>query len=150
MLPKAFTLEVVTPERHLVHEEAQRLEMPGRDGEIGILPGHAPMITELGAGQLKYHQDGSTHFLCIFGGFAEVLSDRVVVLAEVGERAEEIDVARARQALDRARDRLSRLNDPTIDFERAARAFERATIRMQVAGLGGAPLATEVEHEAAP
>src|ERR1700689_5352893 len=102
MLPEAIELQVVTPEKHVLSENVQSLEMPGKDGYLGILPGHAPLITLLGVGTLTYHKGSETRYLTVIEGFAEVLPDRVIVLAESSERAEEIDVARSRAALERA------------------------------------------------
>src|SRR6266436_5009854 len=101
MLPDAIELVIVTPERQLLHEKAVEVQLPGEGGYLGVLPGHAPLITELGIGELSYHDLGgkeSAH-LAIVRGFAEVLSDRVTVLAETAERAEEIDLQRARRFL---------------------------------------------------
>jgi F-type H+-transporting ATPase subunit epsilon len=108
--------------------------MPGENGYLGILPGHAPLMTELGIGELSYHDVSgkeSAH-VAIVRGFAEVLPDRVTVLAETAERAEEIDVQRAKDALARAEKRLAS-NDPNIDWDRANVALQRALIRIQVA-----------------
>src|SRR6266436_3598672 len=108
--------------------------MPGENSYLRILPGHAPLMTELGIGELSYQDIGgkeSVH-VAIVRGFAEVLPDRVTVLAETAERAEEIDVQRAKDALARAEKRLA-TNDPSIDWDRANIALQRALIRMQVA-----------------
>lgn len=137
MLPSSIHLEVVTPERELVSESVESVQLPGLDGELGILPGHAPLITELGLGQLTYRQDAAAGHLAIIGGFAEVLPDRVSVLAEIAERAEEIDVNRAEAARARAEKRLAS-RDPDVDWNRATAALQRALIRLQVASLGGA------------
>ena len=102
-LPEKIELQVVTPEQHILSEDVDSLEMPGKDGYLGILPGHAPLLTELGVGILTYHKGGETRSLTVMYGYAEVLPDRVIVLAETAERAEEIDVARARAALERAK-----------------------------------------------
>jgi F-type H+-transporting ATPase subunit epsilon len=108
--------------------------MPGENGYLGILPGHAPLMTELGIGELSYHDASgkeSTH-IAIIRGFAEVLPDRVAILAETAERAEEIDLQRAKEALARAEKHLAS-NDPNIDWDRASVALQRALIRIQVA-----------------
>lgn len=133
MLPSAFELVVVTPERQVLRETAVELQLPGAGGCLGILPGHAPLMTELGIGELVFHAAGkeSTH-LAIIRGFAEVLGDRVTVLAETAEFAEEIDVARAAAAKARAEKRLA-AGDPNIDWDRAAVSLQRALIRLQVA-----------------
>lgn len=113
------------------------MQLPGRRGYLGILPGHAPLLTELGVGDLTYRLGKDTYHLAIVHGFAEVLPDRVIVLAEVGERAEEINVGRARDALKRAEERLAKHGESGVDWERALAAFERARIRMDVAASGG-------------
>lgn len=134
MLPEAIALIVVTPERQLLRETVVGVTIPGVDGEFGILPGHAPMMTELGHGELSYHQGTTSQpiFLAIHRGFAEVLPNRVTVLAETAERAEEIDLARAEAAKARAEKRLA-TNDTNIDWDRATVALQRALIRIQVA-----------------
>lgn len=134
MLPEAIELIIVTPERQLLREKVAEVELPGADGCLGILPGHAPLITELGNGELNYRtaSGGEPVFMAILSGFAEVLPDRVTVLAETAERPEEIDVNRAKEALARAEKRLSS-NDPAIDWDRATVALQRSLIRIQVA-----------------
>ena len=134
MMPDAIELVIVTPEKQLFRERVPDVEMPGENGYLGILPGHAPLMTELGIGELSYHQAGgkeSTNF-AIVRGFAEVLPDRVTILAETAERAQEIDLQRAKDALARAEKRLA-ANDPNIDWDRANIALQRALIRIQVA-----------------
>jgi len=134
MLPESLQLVIVTPEKQLLRGRAVEVQMPGEGGALGILPGHAPLMTELGIGELNYREEGgkeSSH-LSIVRGFAEVLPDRVTVLAETAERAEEIDVQRAKEALARAEKRLAS-NDPDIDWDRANVALQRALIRIQVA-----------------
>lgn len=134
MLPDSIQLIVVTPERQLLNETVVEVTVPGLDGELGILPGHAPLITELGIGQLSYRSasGGQPVPLAILAGFAEVLPDRVTILAETAERATEIDVARAEGALDRAQKRLAS-NDTNLDWDRATLALQRALIRIQIA-----------------
>ncbi len=134
MLPEAIELTVVTPERQLLRETVVEVAIPGLDGQLGILPGHAPLITELGIGELSYRTATSSVpiTLAIIRGFAEVLPDRVTVLAETAERAEEIDLARAEAALARAEKRIGS-HDPNIDWDRASIALQRAVIRIQVA-----------------
>lgn len=134
MLPEAIELVVVTPERQLLREKTIEVQLPVADGYLGVLPGHAPLMTELGIGELSYHDPSgkeSAH-LAILRGFAEVLPDRVTVLAETAERAEEIDVERAKAALARAEKRLA-AGDPNIDWDRASISLQRALIRIQVA-----------------
>jgi len=134
MLPEAIELIVVTPERQLLRETVVEVTIPGLDGQLGILPGHAPLITELGIGELGYRTATSSQpaTLAIIHGFAEVLPDRVTVLAETAERAAEIDLARAEAALARAEKRISS-HEPDLDWDRATIALQRALIRIHVA-----------------
>jgi F-type H+-transporting ATPase subunit epsilon len=133
MLPEAIELIVVTPERQVLRETVVEVTIPGLDGELGVLPGHAPLITELGIGELSYRTKSGAQSvgMAITSGFAEVLPDRVTILAETVERAEEIDLARAERALAKAKERLA-ANDPDIDWARATRALQRSLIRIQV------------------
>lgn len=137
LLPEVLDLEVVTPERQIVREQVHELQVPGKDGYLGILPGHAPLLSELKMGELSYRQGAHWSYLTVFWGFVEVLPDRVIVLAEMAERREEIDVERARLSRERAQERLKRLTDPEVDLARAQVALERALIRLQVAGKAG-------------
>jgi F-type H+-transporting ATPase subunit epsilon len=134
MLPESIQLIVVTPERQLLRESVVEVTVPGLDGQLGILPGHAPLMTELGIGELSYRMStsGQPVVLAVISGFAEVLPDRVTVLAETAERAEEIDLARAEQAKARAEKRLS-AGDTNLDWDRANIALQRSLIRIQVA-----------------
>ncbi len=134
MLPDSIQLIVVTPERQLLRESVVEVTMPGLDGQLGILPGHAPLMTELGIGELSYRTSTSSQpvVLAVISGFAEVLGDRVTVLAETAERAEEIDLARAEEAKARAEKRLS-AGDTNIDWDRANIALQRSVIRIQIA-----------------
>ena len=151
MLPESILLEVVTPERHLVRETVHEIQLPGRNGYLGILPGHAPLLTELGVGELSYRRGKEVSYVTLIQGYAEVLPDRVIVLAEIGERAEEIDVDRARSARERAEKRLSKLGATDVDWERATFALQRSLARLQVATKGGAvAAAAEEDHPAAP
>ncbi len=149
MLPETLELEVVTPERHVLQETAQMIELPGLDGYLGILPGHAPLITELGIGILSYSRGTGTHYLSVIHGYAEVLPDRVIVLAEMAERAEEINLERAQAALERARERLAKPGAADVDWDRARFALQRALIRVQAASRGSAT-ALAGETRAAP
>jgi F-type H+-transporting ATPase subunit epsilon len=136
MLPDSIELIIVTPQRQLLRETVVEVTLPGADGQLGVLPGHAPLITELGIGELSYHakKSGESDPVAILSGFAEVLGDRVTVLAETAERPEEIDVARATEAKERAERRLAAAaNDPNVDWTRAAVALQRSLIRIQVA-----------------
>lgn len=142
MIPEAIELVVVTPEKQLLREKTVDVQMPGENGYLGILPGHAPLMTALGIGELSYKMANGkdTAHVAIIRGFAEVLPDRVTILAETAERAEEIDVQRAKEALARAEKRLAE-NSPTVDWDRATIALQRALIRIQVAAKRhGAPV----------
>src|SRR5256885_2901791 len=125
-------LEVVTPERRLLSEQVNSVTVPGRGGELGILPGHAAMISELQAGVLSYNEDGTTFQLLVSGGFVEVSNDKVSVLAEVAERPEEIDAERARRARDIAEKRLSGPGGAEIDIDRAQAKLTRNTFRLEI------------------
>ncbi len=149
MLPEFLQLEVVTPERQLIAESVNEVQLPGLDGYLGILPGHAALITELGLGELSYRKGKDTFYAIVIRGFAEVLPDRVIVLAERAERAEEIDINRARAARERAEKRLAQREAAEIDWDRATFALQRALIRLQVAAKGGA-VAAQVEQQPAP
>ena len=135
MLPDSIELIIVTPERQLLRESVVEVTIPGADGQLGVLPGHAPLITELGIGELSYRaKGGGEGTMAVISGFAEVLGDRVTVLAETAERPEEIDVSRAEEAKRRAEERLAAAaSDPEIDWARAAIALQRSLIRIQVA-----------------
>ena len=131
-LPNSFEVEIVTPDRLVVKDVAQEMQIPGSNGYLGILLGHAPLITELGVGEISYRKNGSSAHLAVAWGFAEVLPTKVTILAETAERAEEIDVARAERAKERAESRLKEAQ-PDTDFRRAQVCLERAIIRIQVA-----------------
>jgi F-type H+-transporting ATPase subunit epsilon len=136
MAADSIELIIVTPERQLLREVVVEVTLRGADGQLGILPGHAPLITELGIGELNYRAKGGAESgpIAIISGFAEVLGDRVTVLAGNAERPEEIDIARAEEAKKRAEQRLaSAAHDPNVDWSRAAIALERSLIRIQVA-----------------
>ncbi len=127
-----FQLEIVTPTRLLVKDAAEEAQIPGATGYLGILPGHAPLITELGVGEITYKSNGTTHTLAVAWGFAEVLPDKVTILAEAAERPQEIDVARAQKAKERAEERL-KSNAANVDYARAEDALRRAESRLDVA-----------------
>src|SRR5258708_29218812 len=133
-----FTIEVVTPTRLVVRETVNEAQIPVRGGYIGALPGHTPLLAKLGIGELSYHVGNRVHSCTAMGGFVEVLCDRVIVLADRAERAEEIDAPRAQAALERAQRRLATPNDPNVDWKPAEGALERAQVRVQVAAKAGA------------
>lgn len=131
-LPTKLTLEIVTPERPLVHAVVDEVTLPGVEGELGILPGHTPLLTVLKVGVLAYRQGDERHYVAIAHGFAEALAERVTVLAQVAERAEEIDVAKAKAAQERAEQRLA-AGGPQTDLDSARESLVKATVRLQVA-----------------
>jgi F-type H+-transporting ATPase subunit epsilon len=133
-MPETFQLEIVTPSRLLVKDAAEEAQIPGLSGYLGILPGHAPLLTELGVGAITYNANGASHTLSLEWGFAEVLPDKVTILAEAAERPQEIDVARAQKAKERA-EQLLKSNDPKleVDYARAEDALQRAETRLSVA-----------------
>lgn len=132
MLPEDFELVIVTPTRQLVRVRTKEVTLPGANGYLGVLPGHAPLMTELGIGELTYQGASGAEPLLVIRGFAEVLPERVTVLAETAELAAEIDLERAEAAKARAEKRLA-AGDPNIDWDRASVALQRALIRIQVA-----------------
>lgn len=131
-LPQHLTLEIVTPDRAIVHAQVDEVQIPGAEGYFGVLPGHTPLLAALQVGQLWYRKGQETFYLLIAFGFAEVLPDRVTILAQVAERADEIDVARAEAARARAQARLSGKPSPEIDFERVRITLMKSLIRLQV------------------
>jgi F-type H+-transporting ATPase subunit epsilon len=129
-----LSLEVATPERQLASELATEVQVPGKDGYMGILPGHAPLMGLLGIGTLSYVVDGKKRYLCIHHGFVEVLDDHVRILADIAERAEEIDIQRAKLALQRAQD--AEMNPALgVDPGSALLAMSRAQARIATAEL---------------
>lgn len=131
-LPTKLTLEIVTPDRPVVRETVDEVQVPGSEGYLGILPGHTPLLATLKVGELWYRIGQEKHFVAIAGGFVEVLPDQVTVLAQIAERAGEIDVPRAEAAKKRAEERLAR-TQADLDFERARVALMKSLIRLQVA-----------------
>ncbi len=131
-MPEKIQLEVVTPERRLLAEPVDVVTVPGLDGEMGILPGHTPLISQLQTGVLSYVQDGRTFQLHVSGGFVEVRDDHVSVLADVAERAEEIDASRARLSRERWEKRLNAWSGTEEDFEVAQAKLQRSVVRMQL------------------
>jgi F-type H+-transporting ATPase subunit epsilon len=131
-MPETFQLEIVTPVKLVLKEQAEEAQIPGLSGYLGLLPGHAPLITELAVGVITYKSNGVSHALAVAWGFAEVLPDKVTILAETAERPEEIDLQRAQEAKDRAEQRL-KSNDPELDYTRAQEALQRAETRIDVA-----------------
>jgi F-type H+-transporting ATPase subunit epsilon len=131
-MPDTFQLEIVTPEKKVVDTAAEEIQIPGKNGYLGVLPGHAPLITELAVGEIKFRSGSEEQRLAVAWGFAEVLPDKVTILAETAERPSEIDADRARQAKERAEQRLTS-GDTDVDVERALDALHKAETRLDVA-----------------
>jgi len=132
-MPDTFQLEIVTPEKKVVDVPAEEVQIPGENGYLGVFPGHAPLITELAVGEITYRSQAKEERLAVAWGFAEVLPDKVTILAETAERPSEIDVERARKAKERAEERLTS-GDPNVDVERCLNALHKAEARLEVAG----------------
>jgi F-type H+-transporting ATPase subunit epsilon len=130
-LPTSIELQIVTPDKMLVKEQVDEVEIPGTEGYFGVLPGHTPMLASLAVGEMWYRQGQEKTYLSLAFGFAEVLPDRVTILAQLAERAEDIDVARAEEARRRAEARVVQAKD--IDYERARIALVKSLTRLQVA-----------------
>ena len=131
-LPTHLTLELVTPERAVVRESVDEIQIPGAEGYLGVLPGHTPLLVGLDVGELWFRQGDQTSYVSVAFGFAEILPDRVTILAQIAERAEDIDITRAQEAERRARERLG-TSVANIDFERARISLMKSLIRLQVA-----------------
>jgi F-type H+-transporting ATPase subunit epsilon len=132
MAAHTFELEIATPERLLVKDSASEVQIPCASGEIGVLPGHAPLLSELGIGELVYVAEGKKHSIVVSGGVVEVRPELVRVLAMTAEKPEEIDTNRAQAAMKRAHERLDTIKD-NVDFARALNAMRRAQARINVA-----------------
>jgi F-type H+-transporting ATPase subunit epsilon len=129
-----ITLEVVTPDKSVVSEEVQIVVAPGTEGEFGVLIGHTPFLTTLKTGAVRYKDTGGTErMIFVSGGFAEALPDRVTILAESAERRREIDIERARTALERAEKRLEEAREDRVAYARAKAELERAINRIRIA-----------------
>jgi F-type H+-transporting ATPase subunit epsilon len=148
-LPTSIDLQIVTPERMLVHEQVDEVEIPGVEGYFGVLPGHTPLLAALAVGELWYRKGQEKTYLSIMYGFAEVLPDRVTILAQLAERAEEIDVERAEAARRRASERLDQ-RQTDVDYERARIALTKSLTRLQVSSRiasGAGPRLKSVRRE---
>ena len=130
-LPTSIELQIVTPDKMLVREQVDEVEIPGTEGYFGVLPGHTPMLASLSIGEMWFRQGAQKTYLSLAYGFCEVLPERVTILAQLAERAEEIDVARAEEAKRRAEARLQQAKD--VDYERARGALIKSLARLQVA-----------------
>ena len=132
LMADSFQLEIVTPEKKVVDTAAEEVQIPGKNGYLGVLPGHAPLITELAVGEITFRSGAAEQKLAVAWGFAEVLPNKVTILAESAERPAEIDVERARKAKERAEQRLAS-GDPNVDVERSLNALQKAETRLEVA-----------------
>jgi F-type H+-transporting ATPase subunit epsilon len=148
MLPEALQLEVVTLERSVVRATVAEVQVPGLDGYLGILPGHTPLLTELGIGALSYKEGANIFFVAVIGGLAEVLPDRVIILADAAELASEIDVPRAQADADRARKLLAGPGDPSTNWDEILRDLAIAEARLKAAAGATATAGTPVGVEA--
>jgi len=128
-------LEIVTPEKKVLSEQVDIVVAPGEEGEFGVLPHHIPFLTKLKVGELRFRVGASARYVSVMGGYAEVLPDRVTILATAAEEATEIDVIRAKAARERAERRLSEAKD-RLEFVRAQAALQRAIARLKVAERG--------------
>jgi F-type H+-transporting ATPase subunit epsilon len=131
-MAETFQLEIVTPEKMVVKDVAEEMQIPGKNGYLGILPGHAPLITELAVGEISYRKGGQTYYLSVAWGFAEVLQDKVTILAETAEKPQEINVKRAQESKQKAEEAL-KTGKTEDDFTRAEDALKRAETRLEVA-----------------
>jgi F-type H+-transporting ATPase subunit epsilon len=130
-IPTKIDLQIVTPDRLLVHEQVDEVQIPGAQGYFGVLPGHTPLLAGLAIGELWYRKGQEKTYLAVSFGFAEVLPDRVTVLARLAERPEEIDVPRAEAARKRAEERLAQ-HRTDVDYDRVRTALTKSVVRLQV------------------
>jgi F-type H+-transporting ATPase subunit epsilon len=131
-MAETLHLQIITPDKLLVREEADQVQIPGKSGYLGILPGHAPLITELMIGEISFSAGGNTQYFAVSWGFAEVLPHKVTILADTAERAEDINVTRAQEAKARAEE-LLRNPTPDLDYAATNHALRRAEVRLEVA-----------------
>jgi F-type H+-transporting ATPase subunit epsilon len=131
-MAETIELEIVTPEKQVVRDQVEEIQIPGKAGYLGVLPGHAPLITELAVGEISYRKGGETTHLSVAWGFAEVLPNKVTILAETAERASEIDVPRAQESLKAAQARLA-VADSEEKVDQELAAVRRAETRIEVA-----------------
>jgi F-type H+-transporting ATPase subunit epsilon len=148
MLPDSIALEVVTPERRVIRATATEVQVPAQDGFLGILPGHAPLLSELGEGELSFRANGQTSYAAVFGGYVEILAGRVILLAEAAERAEEINAARAAKAKAGAEKILSTPGTPDETAAAARKSIARAELRLKVAAHATGAPSRELAHSA--
>ncbi len=131
-IPDHLTLEIVTPERSIAHGKVDEVVVPGAEGSFGVLPGHTPLLSTLTVGEIEYRRGDERSYVAVSFGFAEVLPDRVTILAQIAEASDEIDVTRAEAAVTRARERLDR-PVAEMDYERARLSLLKSLVRLQVA-----------------
>ena len=131
-IPDHLTLEIVTVDRSVAHGEVDEVVVPGSEGSFGVLPGHTPMLAALTVGEIEYRRGDETSYVAVSFGFAEVLPDRVTILAQIAEVGDDIDVTRAEAAVKRARERLDR-PAAELDYERARLSLLKSLVRLQVA-----------------
>jgi len=124
-------LEIITAESKIFGEDVDMVVAPGIDGQLGILPHHAPLMTMLQPGEILIRKDGADTFLVVTGGFMEVIGNKVTILADACERSEEIDESRAQQAVERAQERVAH-QETDLELERALGAMRRAQVRLNV------------------
>jgi F-type H+-transporting ATPase subunit epsilon len=137
MAPEALLLELVTPDREVVHASVAEIQIPAKSGYLGVLPGHTPLLAELGIGALSYKKGSETQYVAVLGGFVEVLPDRVTVLADAAERADEIDAGAARAAVAAAQDSMAKaMANPATDWDQVLQSIAVANTRLEVAGHG--------------
>ncbi len=138
MVEGKMMLDIVTPERKLVSAEVDEVTAPGFYGEFGVLPQHTPYLCQLGVGVLSYRTGSARYFISIIDGYAEVGPDKITILAESAERAEDIDAARARESRQRAQERMGgQKSEEELDFDRAELSLKRAITRISVANQSG-------------
>ena len=135
-IPDHLTLEIVTPDRSIAHGEVDEVVVPGAEGSFGVLPGHTPLLSTLTVGEIEYRRGDERSYVAVSFGFAEVLPDRVTILAQIAEASDEIDVTRAEAAVKRARERLDRPL-AEMDYERVRLALLKSLVRLQVASRRG-------------
>lgn len=131
-IPDHLTLEIVTPDRSIAHGKVDEVVVPGAEGSFGVLPGHTPLLSTLTVGEIEYRRGDERSYVAVSFGFAEVLPDRVTILAQIAEASDEIDVTRAEAAVKRARERLDR-PVAEMDYERARLSLLKSLVRLQVA-----------------
>ena len=132
-MAEQIQLEIVTPDNIVVAEMVDLIVAPGTEGEFGVLPEHIPFLTSLKVGEMYYRKGNNTDYIAITGGYAEVLPDKVTILAEAAEKARDIDVDRARRAMERAQERLRQAKKESHDYAQAEAALARAMMRLKVA-----------------